>query len=457
MPNILDKVKTIVLVMFENRSFDHMLGHLSLENINTEVDGLKDPLDDKKYNNIYKGDTYPPYEIEEDIQLPYDLPHENEDVATQLALSDVTGRFTMTGFVKAFADKTGEIPNKDCLPMGFFKSSKVPITSFLARTFCTCDHWFAPLPSSTQPNRTMAFYGDTNIHTTKTRLINMNNSIFDWLTKAGVRWRVYHDGLSFFILYQKLWKYVFTGKFKDYEFLSKDIQQEPAESAPEVIIVEPSYQSSPHIGSDRPNDNHAPLAIGWGEEFLRRTYEAITSNQQKFENTVMIVYYDEHGGFCDHVPPPFIKYTTTEDTPFTFNSCGVRIPAIIVSPLVKTGSVCHSVFDHTSVLQFLAEKFTPGTPYSDSVQNRRDQGIASITEALTNEVSWVPPVPPSAPITVNTALGKTIETAPSDEMTKSFEYAANQLMEQKPAETGKKYPELFQWKNAVENARGKEI
>ncbi len=454
MAGILDKVNTVVLVMFENRSFDHILGHLSFENSHSEADGLRDPLNNPHYNNIYQGDSFFPYQIAQDLPLPFDLPHEFDEVATQLALSPVTNRFTMSGFVQAYAKATGQVPNQQCLPMGFFGSSQVPITSFLARTFCTCDRFFSSLPTSTQPNRTIAFSGDSTIHLTKTGLININNSIFDWLTNNNIRWRVYNDGLSFFTLYSKLWKYVLGNKFRDYEFLSRDIQQEPEETAPQVIIVEPSYQSSPHVGSDRPNDNHAPLAMGWGEEFLRRTYEAVTANSSKWQSTVMLVYYDEHGGFYDHVPPPFIPYQTNENPPYNFTSLGCRIPAVIVSPFVPPGSVCHSQFDHTSVLQFLAEKFTPGKPYSASVQKRRDQGIASLSEALTNDVPWVAPVPPSAPINAQTALGRTIEIRPENEMAQSFEYAANQMLQQKPVETGKKYPELYQWKDAVANARG---
>jgi phospholipase C len=451
MATILDKVKTVVLLMFENRSFDHMLGHLSFEKINTQVDGLKSPL--SSFNNIYKGDTYNAYGIKVDTQLPFDLPHEYTDVAVQLAKSGVTGKFTMSGFVKSYADKTGLPPNTQCQPMGFFKSTQAPISSFLASRFCTCDRWFTPIPTSTQPNRTMAFYGDTHNHLTRSGLIDIDNSIFDWMTKAGIRWRVYHDGLSFFVLYPKLWHYVFGGNFRKYEELAADMLHEPEETAPQVIIVEPSYQDSPHIGSDRPNDNHAPLAIGWGEEFLRNTYRALIANTKKWEGTVMITYYDEHGGFYDHVPPPNIAYQTKATPPFDFTSLGPRIPGIIASPLVKPGSVCHAQFDHTSVLNFLSEKFAPGKPISETVTKRHSQGIASITEALTNDVPWAPPQPPTTPINVQTALGRSIQTAPQSDVAQSFEIAANEILKQKPDDTKRVYPELFLWKEAVSKAR----
>ena len=447
-----DAIKTIVILQFENRSFDHMLGHLSLENINPAVDGLQQDL--SRYQNFYKGDAYIPHKFTVDTDLTDDLPHEYTDVATQLAWSDIRKKFDMTGFVEAYANKTGRSPNPQNDALGFFGAEHVPITSWLAKTFCVCDRWHCPLPSSTQPNRTMALCGDSSIYNTKTQLISATGNIFDWMNKAKVRWRVYHDGLSFFILYPSLWGHVLGSNFRDYENLYKDFQQEPDETFPQVILVEPSYNDSPHLGPDHPNDNHAPLAIGWGEDFLRRTYEAVAGNPARWGNTLMLVYSDEHGGFYDHVPPPPISYTTKGDEPHTFNSLGPRIPGLIISPFVKEGSICHRLLDHTSVLQLLAEKFTPGTPYSATVEDRRGKGISSISAALDTTLTRVAPAPPQQKITVSSALGDTIAVAPDTEpMRQSFESAALNMLTAHPAETGEKYPELLQWRDVTAKAR----
>lgn len=456
MSDILKKVKTVVLLMFENRSFDHMLGHLSIEGIQPFADGLHNPLNQDIYKNLYKGDAYYPFAMRNDSELSFDLPHEFDAVATQLALSNVNNRFSMNGFVEAYAVSTGIQPNPQSEPMSYFTSKQVPITSFLADKFCVCDRWFAPLPSSTQPNRTIAFTGETAIHSTSLRLIGIKDSIFQWLNRNGIRWKVYHDGLSYFVLYPGLWNYVLSNQFKDYESLYLDLSKDPADGDPQLFIVEPTYQDAPHIGSDHPNDNHAPLAIGWGEEFLRRTYEAVSANKKRWEETVFIVYYDEHGGFYDHVPPPFIQYNTTSDPPYAFNSMGPRIPAMIISPFVSPHSVCHDLMDHTSVLQFLSEVFTPNQPYSISVKNRSMQqpGIKSISAALSNDQPRDAPNVPAVPILVQTALGQTVIQPPSSYMAQSFESAAMEIMKQRPADVSQKYPELFQWKAAVEKARG---
>lgn len=451
MIDVSEKIKTVVLLMFENRSFDHMLGHLSLENINTAVDGLKQPM--SAYDNLYNGSSYPLFRVEADSFLQSDVPHEWQYVDTQLAKSPVTQRYTMRGFIEAYADFIKDEPNPMADPIGYFPSHLVPISSFLAQNFCTCDRWFSALPTSTQPNRTMAFCGDTPIYDTKTRIITTPSSIFDWMNAHNIRWRNYHDGFSFFALYSNLWKYVLGNNFRDYENLYLDMKAPVGPNDPQVIIVEPTYEDAPHIGSDRPNDNHAPLAIGWGEEFLRRTYEAVIANPERWGNTAMIVYYDEHGGFYDHVSPPSIPYTTTGNPVHHFDNLGPRIPGIIISPFTGNGSICHNIFDHTSVLQFLADVFTPGKPYSASVNNRKNAGIHSLSEAFTTEHTAAPPLPPSQPISVVSALGKSIAATPVGGMKTSFEMAANQLLDTHPDKMAAKYPELFQWRDATKNAR----
>ncbi len=453
MANMLDEVQTIILVMFENRSFDHMLGHLTLDDPSSQINGLKFPL--TNYSNNYLGHLYPPFQLDNDSDLESDLPHEFDYVQSQLAKSPVNGKFQMSGFVEAYATFRKLNPNPQCDPMGFYNSHQVPITDFLAKNFCTCDHWHAPLPTSTQPNRTMAFCGDSKIYDTATRLIPINNSLFDWMNRAGIRWRVYHDGLSFFVLYRSLWKYVLGNNFRRYSHFASDLLQDPGANDPQVILVEPTYGDGPQLGSNHPNDNHPPLAIGWGEDFLRRTYEAVTANKKRYGKTVMIVYYDEHGGFYDHVPPPLVNYTCPSSPSFTFESLGPRIPAMIVSPFVKQSSCCSSIFDHTSVLQLLAEKFTPGKPYNETVHNRSIQnpGVESISTALNNNSYWEPPTSPAQSIAVKSALGLSINVTDDRPMAQSFEYAMKQMLASKPALTNKKYPEIIEWQNAVNNRR----
>jgi phospholipase C len=447
-----ERIDTVILVMLENRSFDHLLGHLTYERLMADVDGLEQDL--AKYANPYGGRSYQPFQMP-DRPLAYDLPHEWNEVDVQLARSAVTETYDMNGFVEAYAASTGTKPKQKADPMGFFPSKTVPISSFLARSFCVCDRWHCPLPTSTQPNRTMAFSGSSRIADTGGRLIPCDGLLFDWLEEAKVRWRVYHDGLSFFALYRRAWPYVLSERFRDFEYFFHDMQTEPLDQGPQVIVVEPSYNDGPHIGPDHPNDNHPPLAIGWGEDFLRRTYQAATVNSERWEKTVLVYYYDEHGGFHDHVAPPSVRYVTTGAPAHTFESLGPRVPAVVMSPLVGAGTVSHALFDHTSVLQLLAERFTPGKPYSADVEQRRQDGITSLSDVLGDTPRTDIPPAPSAPIAVESALGQAVRVRPDNPMQASFELAASEMMVAERDKAAQKYPELFQWKAAVDAERRK--
>ena len=151
-----------------------------------------------------------------------------------------------------------------------------------------------------------------------------------------------------------------------------------------------------------------------------------------------------------------IGYQTKENPPYAFATMGPRIPGIIASPMVKPGSVCSTLFDHTSVLQFLAETFTPGQPYSNDVDARKQQGIASLSAALADQPQRAKndiPAVPAQPIPVASALGDNIAAPPRTAMQSAFELAAKELLKQHPVETTKKFPELVHWKAAVDAAR----
>jgi phospholipase C len=303
----------------------------------------------------------------------------------------------------------------------------------------------------------MAWCGESKVSRTGTQLLTDEGTLLDWMKSHGVDWRVYHDGLSFFALFSSAWEHLFSDGFRDFERFLSDMQNDPIPPLghPQVVLVEPSYQNGPHLGSDRPNDNHAPLAVGWGEEFLRRTYEAARSNRKRWESTVLVLTYDEHGGFFDHVPPLDVACATGGAEPRRFTSTGPRVPAVVVSPLVDRGAVCHLPLDHTSVLQLLAEIFTPGVPYSPAVDGRRAQGIGSFSSLIREVPRDDAPPPPSQPIAVSTVLGQTLLEPPAgQDMQSAFELAANELLSKEPVRTAAKYPELQHWKVAVDTARG---
>ncbi len=440
----LSRVDTIVIVMLENRSFDHMLGHLSLGAYanGSDADGLTEPLVRDTYANVFEGEPYYPHEMADD-RLSTDLPHDRGAIATQLHRSAVTGTFAMDGFAKSYfaASPTNRTGAPD--PLGFLKPDDVPMTRFFADNYAVCDRWFASLPAGTQPNRLMAWTGTTLIDGNGF-LPPRDPHVLDWLERNHVRWRVYTSGLSFFLLLGAL--EAFGPNFRSIDRLAADVANEQPGDYPQVIIVEPMYGDTARITGGIANDDHAPAAVGPGEIFLRRVYEALTRNPERWARTVLVVTFDEHGGFYDHVPPPLVRFAPPSKATFTkaFESLGVRVPGLIVSPLVTAKRVCHDVLDHTSVLQFLAEKFTPGTPYSPAVDARRAQGVGSVSAALDRAKPRAGiPTAPDFTIEVMVPLGD--NGPPVTPLEESFEEAAIDMVKKFPKPTAQRYPEVTHW------------
>lgn len=442
----LENIETIVILMMENRSFDHMLGHLSLPafRLHEPVDGLTPPLRRDDYSNAYQGEPYYPFAMG-DGKLPGDLPHEREFVATQIRKFGES--YAMDGFVEAFGrySKTNDMDHPP--PMGYFTPAEVPITNFLARNFMVCDHWFASLPASTQPNRLMFLSGNAWTDHTSGILPPVGSLVLDWLEEKGVRWRVYHAGLSFFALLGRFAD-VLGPNFKSFSHLASDVADESAGTFPQVIFVEPSYADAPHIGSDHPNDNHPPLAVGFGEQFIRSVYEALTINAERWAKTLFLVVYDEHGGFFDHVPPPKIGYNPSPDANYpSFESLGVRVPALIASPFVRPDGVFSGLLDHTSILQLLMERFglDPGKAAATIAARKNHpvhqvQSVSAALDRLDSPRTAIPS-PPDVEIPISTVIAapKPAQTP----MQKAFEVAARQMMQHHPDETRSRYPELW--------------
>lgn len=305
----------------------------------------------------------------------------------------------MAGFVEAYIAKTHSVVKKPP-PMGFLKPGAVPVSGFLAEEYLICDRWFSPLPAGTQANRSVAFSGTTHIDDNVTKLIPHDPLVLDWLDARQIPWRVYHAGLSFFLLFGTFAE-ALGPKFRSIRRLASDFQSDPDENPPQVIFIEPEYEDSPiHLGYV-PNDNHPPLPMGPGERLLLEVYQALTVNPARWAKTLFVVTYDEHGGFYDHVPPAPIRMDAPAGADYEpFTSTGVRVPTFVVSPLVDRRAVCSATMDHTSILQLFGERFGSGPDdYSPAVTQRREQGVASLSDVLSSApIRSDTPVPPPAPI-----------------------------------------------------------
>jgi phospholipase C len=398
MPFDLNLVKTIVVVMMENRSFDHLMGYLSLPPYSLpNVEGLRnDPNWMDKVSSVYNGSKFPPYLLTD----PYDLmaadpEHERDNIAVQMGPA-VNGNFPLDGFVTNYATSKGAPPVNpgDLVPvMGYFTPPQAPVTHFFAKNFAVCDHWFSSLPAGTQPNRLMSMSGFTNIDVNQFPLPDQY-LVYDWLTDNKIRWRVYHESMPFFAMMLR-WipDLLAEDHFRPLKNLYNDVMNEPPDEFPQVIFIEPTYTDAPHIGLS--TDDHAPSAVKGGQQFLLEAYRAMTLNPDVWKGTVMIVNYDEHGGFFDHVSPPAQRTDPPPDAKYTtgFDTLGVRVPGFILSPFVSPQTVFNGILDHTSVLKFIALKFGNGKPYNNFVDQRK---VGSVLDVLSLDAARgdIPSAPP---------------------------------------------------------------
>lgn len=437
-PNELKQnVDTIVVVMMENRSFDNVLGYLRspAHGNRAEVEGIADPSDATYLNPNGDGVGLAPFWTT-DGPFPSDLPHGKGAVATQMAFAQVSRSHLMNGFVKAFEDEFHTTLDRSPV-LGLLTRADLPTTGALADRYTVCDHWFACVPTSTAPNRLMSMCGLTNIDETGA-LVPDQPTVYDWLLAHNVRWRVYAAGLPFLLLMPRLSPLMLTSHFRRLHELPEDLAKEPANLRPQVIFIEPDYYDSP-VHFHPPCDNHPPLAMAPGEAFLGQVYGWLTQDPAQWARTVLVVSYDEHGGFFDHVPPHPVRYRNPNG--ITFETTGPRVPTLVAGPFAPR-AVAKTVLDNTSILQLLAERFgSPGEPYSAEVSGRKQQGIGSVSAVLSA---------PGANTTVAKLGVPAVPAPPTDAqaphgggaLRQCFDSATRSFVAQHQAEALAKYPEL---------------
>ena len=387
MPAALELIDTIVVVILENRSFDHMLGYLNLPGPGRlPLEGLQS---DPQWLQQHANSGVQPFEFS--VQHIDDPPHEHATIALQIGSpAAVGGSFPMNGFVESYLTRHPPPTDKRQV-MGYYTAQDVPAFDFFARNYTVCDHWFSSLPTGTQANRLMAMSGTTSIIDNAPLFLPDQSLVYDWLTDRKVSWCIYQSGdfLPFFALMRRWQDEIATSlaldalvphahpRFRRYRNFARDWTTE--QNMPSVIFIEPEYTDGPHIA---PNDDHPPTGIAPGQALLTEIYRTLISNPPRWARTLMLVTYDEHGGFYDHVSPLNIPSPIAGHGPTpVFLSTGVRVPGFVISPLVDPGTVYSRPLDHTSVLQLLADKYAGGL-YSPEVHDRQPS-LSRLSDAIT--------------------------------------------------------------------------
>jgi phospholipase C len=369
----LRSLKHIVVVMMENRSFDHMLGYLRQEGM-TDVDGLRGDefnLDaDGKQIGVHAFDAEANKVLRpgEALQKRLDPDHSPKGVRIQVGAGYTKGGPANGGFVRSFIEsrKAADKVGKDLwsVPMGYYTSKDVPVYDHLARQYCVCDRWYASIPGDTWPNRLYATTGtkagkveptDLWKHITDLPPLKRLKSMPIYDVPAFTRqlgdkqWRWYsHDPGTLRLVdarYRDLNKpmrdnFAFFDRRK-IDWLTENLERPIVGGGSffddaargtlrQVSWIDPNFVDLSVLETNS-NDDHPPSDIRAGQAFIFDVYDALR-NSPAWQDTMLIITYDEHGGFYDHVTPPALP--TADEVRPEFKTYGVRVPALIVGPRV---------------------------------------------------------------------------------------------------------------------------
>jgi phospholipase C len=376
-----DKLKHIVVLMMENRSFDHMLGGLSLVAENgakkyPKINGLTgNESNPDTAGNVIKVQPNAKFQS----QLDPDPDHHFPGVDLQIfgGTPPGPGRVAnMQGFVKDYFTQTNDV-NRSHNIMYYFTPDKLPVLSTLATEFALFNGWFSSIPGPTICNRAFAHYGTSfgQVGMDIFYILDPIPSAYERMIQAGLTSKIYYyDQQSSTMEIVNLLKNQ-PQLFATYDQFVADC----AKSAlPDYSFIEPCYNDHPGPGGGEilASDQHPDHNVQEGEKFIASVYNAIRTNPELWESTALLIVYDEHGGIYDHVAPPACTpggYTakaadtgTGED--FNFDRLGIRVPAVLVSPFIPKGTVVPGtedaangrIFEHASIPATVTDFFLKG-------------------------------------------------------------------------------------------------
>jgi phospholipase C len=325
MPAFQRNIQHVVVLMLENRSFDHMLGFFGKgDGLNGTEFNFADPPSSGAKVLVSKDASYTG-------DLDVDPSHRLEDINIQLFNTATpptpAPAATNIGFVKDYGLQPGATPGTAANIMKCFDPDRLPALKTLASEFVLCDRWFSSLPAQTWPNRFFVHAATSMGQIDNQPRVYPARTIYDNLTQAGEDWSIYFHDIPQSLMLTNLQRAKYHKNFK--------------------VFAE----------RFKANDQHPPHDVALGDVLIADVYETIR-NSPMWDSTLLVVLWDEHGGIYDHVPPPatvnpdFLVHTNPD---FDFTRLGVRVPAVIVSPWVERGKVDSTVYDHSSVPASLKE------------------------------------------------------------------------------------------------------
>jgi len=339
---------TIVVLMQENRSFDHYVGRLHAEGkpksegepkTAANLDPTGGPAIRAFHQNRY-------CEVA-DLDHSWNGTHREWNggamdgftAANQFLPDDPSGRRTM----------------------GYYDQHDLPFYYGLYRKFATADRFFCAALTQTFPNRfyllaaTSFGHIRNDLPPTPTDFVPPGGTIFERLDAAGVTWKVYASQFAFAIEFA----YVRNQHASQVVPVAQFESDAQAGTLPQVAWIDPIF-----LGTEvAENDEHPPANIQIGQQFVAKMIATLFASPQ-WPRSALFLTYDEHGGFFDHVPPPpacrpddIAPILESGDEPGEFDRYGIRVPMALVSPFARRHFVSHTAYDHTSVLRFIETRF----------------------------------------------------------------------------------------------------
>jgi phospholipase C len=380
------RVTHVFVLMLENRSFDHMLGESDLQGTDA-VSGAQTAVDNLLGN--------PQQNINPDTHLPVaarspadfalsaaegDPGHEFRHVLEQLAGRGVPfppgGPYPPidnSGFVSSYAP-ISTAPSK---VMEVFSPEQLPVLNALAREFAVCDQWFSSMPGPTWPNRFFAHAAtagglDDSPSSWQSGSATLfdgyrfdNGNVFEALESNCREWQVFEGDETpqvFSLAGMNLASV--QGRFIDFEDFRDTVSDPLFPSS--YSFIEPDYGNIlPGTAGDFTcgNSQHPLDDVTRGERLIKDVYEAVRASPH-WDSSLLVITWDEHGGFFDHVAPPRtvppgdgVSDPDNNHNSFDFTQLGVRVPAVIVSPHIPRGTIDHTVYDHASIVKTLGRIF----------------------------------------------------------------------------------------------------
>jgi phospholipase C len=324
----------IVVVMMENRSFDHFLGWVP------GADGRQKGL-------VYRDDHGRPHHTHHLKSRQgcgyHDPSHSYEAGRVQLN----GGR--CDGFVRG---------HNDDFALGYYDRTDLPFYGSIVSQATVLDRWFPSLLAATLPNRNYVHAGRTD-RMQNSHFTSHLPTIWDRLADAGVPAAYFFSDVP----YLSLWgnRYVLTAQRFD-AFLA----QAATGTLPQVSYVDPPFDTSSVFGAA---DDHPHCDIHRGQAFLSLVARTLVRSP-RWSRTVLVITYDEWGGFFDHVRPPRLADERPLDGKDR-RQAGFRVPAVVLSPFARRGRVDHGVYDHASILKFISWRFglRPLAPRDNAARN----------------------------------------------------------------------------------------